>query len=377
MLINADPHPLTQPPALRLFCPDDDGPIADRGRRVEPEHPQGLTPEVTLSEFYHQYAEPLRLADQQWAGGTVEQYRLTMQYWSQYTGDPPLAGVDEAVCQRFKLGLMQRAGLIDEKLSANSVLKYLRHAQCVLDMAGPKSRIHGRKAGLDKWGLFGFDADGDRREPPEIARLRSIERTPTPFSLMEMAQWIEACKSAQTPAIPGVEPADFWRALILFSYNVGTRKSTTLQLTRDMIEGEWLVVPPEIMKGRRREGRFWLNDHARSAIDSIRTADRRLFAWPYTPGAFTTAARRLIARSEIKPARRLGAGLHRCRKALLSWLAARNGDVARLQAGHASGGDVLLKHYVHPRIVRRLMARVPQPKLDGPPETDDPQQMLF
>ena len=338
-------------------------------RRNEPEHPGGCSPDWSLRRFHFGWAQQQGAVQRNWEPRNLKQYQESVSLWVRYTGDPPLREIDHETCLLFQASLKGREWR-GRPIASNTILKHLTAIQCVLDMAGPKSRVKGHRHGIDKYGLFGFDADGDRREPPFFQKPALFVPTPKPFTLEEIELWLEACETVTTPLIPSIAARDFWRALIVWSYNVGTRIGTTLELKWNMLNGDWIEVPPEIMKGDR-EGKFWVNRFAREAIDHIRTSDARIFPWPFSYANYRKRCAALIQRSQIAPDRRHG-GTHRLRAALLSWLMARNPGVAKLQAGHTSSREIILRHYADPSIVKDLLEELPQPQPSFPSESPFP-----
>ncbi|HUX15129.1 MAG TPA: site-specific integrase [Phycisphaerae bacterium] len=242
-----------------------------------------------------------------------------------------------------------------------------------MDLAGPRSRDNPEGPARD--GLFGHDDAGGPRWAPRLkAPPERVEEPTAIFSLEEIGHWLEACQSATLPKLPGVDPAAWWRALVAFAYNTGLRIDTLVRVRWEHVEGRWLVVPAALMKRRRRGARIYLNRRALAAARSIRTdGEPRLFAWPAGLNQLHRARRRILDASRIEPRRRFG--FHALRRALLSWLTARNPAVAKLQAGHV-GGDVTLRYYVSPAIVGRFLERVPQPAVLEA-AAPDPQQRLF
>lgn len=354
-----------QCPQLRVFTAD--GESRDF-------HEGGLTPVSTLSVFFSAWGRRC-LEDRGAAEQNVAQYAESVRIWAEATGDPSLKRIRRSTISAFRRHLESRPGLQAERLSPNTVLKHLVAIKAVLRWAGPRTGNNGEA--YSKRGLFGADEDGDPRLAPNVPLPARTTKTPDPFSLEDIGHWLRACEAARAPRIRGVAAADWWRALILFSYNVGTRIETTLKITRAMIRGKWLVIPASAVKGHRADLKIWLNAFAlRAAVAIQSSGNDRLFAWPHTRNYFAHVQAEIIRNSEIPEAERYG-GTHRLRKALATWLTGHNPAVARMQLGHSLAGDVLLAHYANPQIVKRLMERVPQPDCGWPATPDDPQMMLF
>jgi len=300
--------------------------------------------EITLGEFFTTCFLPKHLAAEDAAPGTIEDYRLAVAQWKQYTRDPPLWSIDQDICLRFQERLKTREyrGRTIKAITVNN--RCARIAK-LLRLAGP---TNGHGAG---YGLIAH--------VPQFARVRQDHDPPRPaLSIEAIESWWDAVADARTPLIPGVEPADWWRALVLWGHNTGFRIKATLLAEWDMIDGHWLTAPGRIMK-RRRGGRFYVNSTAQAALYRIRTSSPTIFSWPYTIGHIHTARRKVLDQKHY-PERSLWSS-QALRRTLLTWLAERNPAVAQLQAGHR-GTSVLMKHYVQPEIVEGLLEQVPQPR---------------
>ena len=318
---------------------------------------------LTLWQFYRKYFRPERLTESGTPRKpkTIQQYDDTLRLWVIYTGDPPLRQVDGQTCAIFERGLSKRTWR-GKPLGAQTQRKHITHLQAVLSYAGPRS-VTNRRAPA-KRGYFGADVDGDARPVPILEKPpETIDGAAGVLGLGEIDAWLRICGSARRPSLPGLEPPVFHAMLIVFLYNTALRIETGLAVRWDMIHKGWLHVPRELMKGGRRSHRVWLNHWARQAILTVRRAvqfgDGRLFPWPHSLNYFHAIRREMVRESDPSRLERLRP--HGLRKAILTFLQCRNGTVAKLVSGHATG-DVLLKHYTHRRIAKRLLSRLPQPK---------------
>jgi len=346
----------TSPPALRLFVGDDPAPIAAPSSTVDPPgDTKTLSPTMTLGEFYEAYVEPNVLRPRQIKQRTLDQYQQSLGYWQKLTSDPPLASIDGNACSEFVCRVAKLHGRDGEPISPNTVRKHCVHLQRVIDLAGPKRRACRMAAEL-------LDSVPYLERPPK--REEEVENV---FTLDEISAWLEACKHAAVPQL-GVEPALWWRALIIWIYNVGTRIETTLLLEWSMIQGDELVVPARIIKGNNGK-RFPLNEAALRAAESVRTANKRLFFWPHGHSWLQENRRRILAKTEIPPERRFG--FHAVRKLLGTTLWEDDPAAAEKMLGHL-GRDVTRRHYVHRKVVRKAIDKVPQPAIAA----DDPQLTL-
>ncbi len=353
-------------PALRIWVPDDElrddeSGGEDRGTSVA-DRTHGLSPRMTLSAFFSAYVEPIGLVASGASPTTIGCYRESLAYWDAFTGDPPLAEIDEYTCAEFVAGLGKLPGMKSPIISPNTVRKHCRHVQRVIDLAGPPGRD--RKQRLAK-GLV--------ERPPYIARPEEREKPPEDsFTLDEIAKWLGACEQATQPRLPGITPETWWRALILFTYNTGLRIGTVLALEWTMRQDKWLVVPAECLKGGKKGQRFWLNKAACDALDSIDGIRLTIFPWKLEVRSLHRHREQLLRVAGLPEHRRFG--FHGLRKALATSMARKNRLAAQQQLGHAVLATTE-KHYVHPDVTEDIMAdamkNVPQPA------APDPQMRLF
>jgi integrase len=311
----------------------------------------------TLTELYERFVLPMRRMPKRAAEGTIEQDRVALDLWVQYTGNPRISDIDSELCQAFIERISRRPGLRGRKtISANTIRKIAMHLQFILDCAGPEVRRDRPTAGL-------LDS-----RPPYIMRPDKVDKPATDdFTLGEIGLWLEACKHArQTANLMGIPAAKWWRALILFAYNTGLRIQSIMGAEWDMLDvyrPDWIVIPPEIYKGGKVGGRFFVNRQAREAAESIRRPGQsRLFpwqGWPKSASWLHVCRREILAHSQIPEHRRFG--FHGLRKALITWIAPKNAMIASMVAGHRRG-NVTRDCYVNPGVVQELLSRVPQPR---------------
>lgn len=338
------------PPRLRLFVgPDCDGDVADAATQNTCGTDDGrLFQSQTLGGFYTDFARPCVLVAGGAAPANLAQYDESLRLWQHYTGDPPLPEIDDFACAAFVEALSARVWR-GRRVKPATVRKHCVAVGAILKLAGPRSPQNPAGQGL-------ID------QVPYLPRPRAEEDFPArDLSLEEIEQWLAGCQAATGPKIPGVEPAAWWRALVLWSYNTGLRIGTTLAARWGWIEGDWLIVPAAADK-RRRGRKLWLNRPALEAAARIRRGDL-VFGWTYRLQSFHQIRRCLVAAIDAERSERFR--MHNLRRSLLTFLAAQNPAVARLQAGHSLSRDVLLRHYTDPAIVAELMARVPQPRCEA------------
>jgi len=356
-------------PRLRLFCGHESSDEGDRRPEDQPGGGAAWPPELvtsgptvrwTLRQFYDGYVLPVCLEPRGVSPLTVREDRQALRYWACLVGDPPLEEINQTVCADFLRRLAWFPGRPcvfwpeGDFISPNTLRKHCRHLQRMFALAGPSGP--GNRLGADLL----------ERVPWLEAPSRDDHEAEAVFTLDEIGQWIDVCDQAITPPIPGVPPPDFWRALVVWTANVGTRIASTIQIEWSMIQegrgGWWLHAPGRVMK-RGRARKLFVNRPALEAARSIRRADRRVFPWPYTLDYLHKARVRLLARSEIPAARRFG--FHALRRTLATELAAVNAIVAQKQMGHTAI-SVTRDSYVHASAMVDAMQRIKQPVAKGP-----------
>jgi len=359
--------------ALRIFRGDEDDPYSPPVSAGD-----GLSPEMTLAAFFRAYVAPAVLAARAAAPANIVQYEESLRLWACYTGDPSLAeiGADRSIPTGFRQALFARKWR-GKLLSPNTIRKHLGAVQFMLDLAGPQvsglmgagRRTNESKARPD--GLFGLDDRGRPRPTPYLER-PPLRKKPAEdcFTIEEISRWLEACTRATVPRGLAISAPQFWIALVWWTYNVGTRIGTTLQLRWDMLpgRGDTLYVPAvievdgktiKVLKGSNDQ-QFHVNDETWRVIHAIRTDDPRIFPWPHCMSYLHTIRKRLLAAAGIPPERRFG--FHGGRKCLCTELMQINPMAAQKALGHL-GIAMSRDHYTSTRIVAKAMKKLRQPTL--------------
>lgn len=307
--------------------------------------------DMKLTEFFEQYVIPLAYRPHNASPKTIKEAARSLEYWKRFTGDPAIKDISLATCATFVVRLSASPGKDhSQKMSPNTVRKHCGVIQRCLNLCGPRNRDNRLGAGVIENPAW-----------VDMPRAR-IKIARDSFTLAEISDWLAVCELADTPQGTGVAPAAWWRALLRFLYNTGLRLGTAVEITWSMIDGHWLEVPGDAIKGKQPRA-FWLNDVALRAIKTIRTDHPRVFPWPdedveAEKQALQGQRRRLLKATSIDPKRRFG--FHGLRKALASQLAGVNPMIAQMQLGHTTEGTTR-RHYVHPDTIGPVMAAIPQP----------------
>lgn len=323
--------------------------------------------DMTLGQFFAAYAWPDCLAPKGDNVRTLRDYERSLAYWRALTGDPPLAEIDQRTCSTFLRRLaglnpeeikgMRRGGggptsaAGSDRLSPNTVRKHWQNLQRLLCWTGPSSRHVPEGAGLVA-------------NPPWAPMPRPDRPGPRPaMTLDEIGRWLDVLPQAETalPMIPPfVDPAAWWRALILVAYNTGLRPGGLMRLEWGMIDGHRLNLPPSIAKGRRGY-LLWINSAALRALEPIRRPSGLVFGWPGWPNGESSLkkARYRLQREAGIPSR----SFYALRRAFATQAAKINPLAAQLQMGHRGlGMAMMIEHYLdHEQTLRDALEKLPQP----------------
>lgn len=314
-----------------------------------------LSPSMRLSEFFTRVYLPWmkgRLASNE----TVLLYQQAVDKWVAITGDPPLYQITDELCSSFVEALASSPGRKNDTLASHTIVKHCNHLQWILNRTGPREPNHPKKR--RNKGLL--------PEIPLIERpLLDIEPPDGDFTIDEtlaiLASFTSHKPRAPKESITGVPADAWWRALIAVCYYSGLRIGAVMQLEWTFLQGEWLVVPPRVMKRRKGKKQF-LSAEAREAIEPLRKGHKLIFAWPNwleKKGA-RRSMRRVFELRLIKaglPEHRQF-GFHGFRKAHATEIASVNPLAAQLSLGH-SDSKTTTDHYVNPRVAAEAIKRMP------------------
>ena len=338
------PKPTDRPPApgpqLRLWSPSSTP--ATTGL--------GLSPRLTLSQFYTAYVVPCVLRPEAARPRTAAQYAETLRYWEQFTAGPTLDEMHQGHAADFLAALASLPGnRRGSTISPNTIRKHCTHAQRCLDLAGPPSTRHRMAADLI-----------DR--PPFLIRPRQRHKlAEDAFTLDEVRAWLAAAQNAETPHLPATPAPLWWAALIRWTWATGLRIGTTLAARWDWLDPSALTlqIPDSDYKGGQAR-RFHTSPPALEAVQPLRATGRGplVFPWPYTRWYLDRVRVRMLAEAGLPPTRRFG--FHGLRKGAATALAEKNPLAAQLAMGHASA-KTTRDHYVHPDLVARALDELPQP----------------
>ena len=328
----------------------------------ESTHSQELpepTADMRLPEFFDAWAWPFCLEPAGREPGTETTYRTALGYWARLTDNPPIREITRDHLRRF-LNRLKTVTTPRTRgpLSTTTVRNHMIVIQRLLQWCGQPDRHNPNGAGL-------------RPDVPWLPIPRKQFHAPRPgFTLDEMARWLAVLPeiAESMPTVDGADPAAWWRAIVLVSYNTGMRPGTTFRVDWSMLDGRTLRIPPTIIKGHF--GRLvWLNDHALEALDPLRRSAGLIFGWDGWPARETTLRRHLRLQQELAGIPRRS--LYGLRRAFATEAGKVNPLAMGLAMGHVGPGlQMAADHYIDAEaVLSDALAKLPQP---GPP--DKPQQ---
>lgn len=346
-------QPQTVTPALKLYSDD-------------PGSSQGLSPYMTLSQFYYAFFRPVILTAHRAAKRNIDQYDQSIGYWVRFTGDPPLKQIDDLTIALYMEQLNALPGKkAGAAISDNTVIKHCIHLQAVIDRAGPRGRTKNtRKAQKLIAEVPYFERPQPRVKEPE-----------DDFTLEEITAFLRACRGCKTPSYLTTEREReiWWRELLIGDFNLGVRIGSVPLIEWARIRQERTGWYATVAVKGRKEQKLYCNPAALQSFEYMRPITGHLehvWHWPHGQHWLQTQRRRILAAADIPPERRLG--FHALRKAMCTYAAEINPMAATMQAGHRSE-KTTRESYANRRIVASTMDQLPQP--DRP--EDELQQRLF
>jgi integrase len=288
---------------------------------------------------------------------TVEDVLTTLRHWQRLTNDPPLAEIDgnDELLAAFVTAL-QREGL-----KPLTVKKHVRWVRTILGLASSGHRHYGAKRIV--------------ASVPHVVSPKLERRRPRRIPADLLPRLWQAAGDATKPYFEGVEPADYWRGLLMMSANTGVRTSNLRFLERRQVDvdaGRIHLLPSQT-KGNV-EQRLPLWPETVEAVSTLTHKHPLLFHWParfdpweeITQGAFYRAWRAIQHAAGVPVGETQFQGFQGIRRRVLSEVLRYGGrDAAQLYGGHASF-DTTLGHYIDDAddIIEEAFAARPKPALE-------------
>ena len=191
---------------------------------------QSIESDVSWARFRREYEE---FKQPKVRGITLKNTRTSLDHFERLIGPRKVSRISQRDIDRFT-SLRQKEQGQYGPVAVVSVVTTLKNIQTALRQA-------------KRWKYLD--------EVSEFQMPRVEQRQPSYISQDEFAAMYEAAAEMTSPQIPGVTPADYWRALITFLYLTGWRIGSSVALRWDQIEetdqGVVVYSPAEQNKGKR------------------------------------------------------------------------------------------------------------------------------
>lgn len=273
---------------------------------------------MTLSELLELYEKKQLRAS---SPNTLRLYRHTIRSFSKTIGKIPTV-----------------ANLTDDEIE--------RHLWRVVgDGNSPASANKDRAQLVALWN-FAFDI-GILKNRPRVKAMVEPERVPMGWLPAEVEALAAACRS-ETSSIGSVPGSLWFGTLVAILLDTGERVGAVRMLPKDSLQGDFLLVPAHLRKGRKRDRLYPLNADTIELIEKLQRAHdgKLLFEWPYGYTYLYHRFNRILERAGLPTDRR--SKFHRIRRTVASAVARSGGD-ASAALDHASPKTT--KKYLDPRIV--------------------------
>lgn len=337
---------MSDSPSLSVVWPDD-------GSRPAPDRPPSeLSPEMTLVEFFWQYAWPDCLEPKGNGPRSRKEYVKTLDYWARFTGNPPLREITKRTFSQFIRRISGLPGAKGGKLSPNTVYKHWSTIQRLLEWTGPQSRHNRRGTGLVECPAW-IDPPRKHYSPPKPQ-----------FTLSEISDWLDVLKrpgvAESMPKIAPVDPAVWWRAMILLFYNTGMRPKTAFGARWEMLDKHILRPGPDIVKGQRGQI-LYVNSAALAALEPLKRRAGLILRWESWPESATTLSkhrRRIQRAAGCRPLE-----LYALRRTFSTECEKISTIACQLMMNHQGmGTQMAAYHYINAEeVLRDALEKMPQP----------------
>lgn len=269
---------------------------------------------------------------------TREDYETAVDHWRRITGDPPLHEVDNQTMSEFRERLATTPlPSTGRPPASTTVAKVLRALQAILSTVGPAQ--HGNPYGL---GLI--DRIPVCRKPP------ADPADPVVATGDEVGRIYRAAAGARWPNVEGLSAGDVWQALVVYLFNVGSRRNEFLSLKWYQVDLDRGLLTMRTLKRGRTITRPLVSvvvDH----LQRLRVAGGELvFPFPRSRKLIYRTWHRVQQAAGIQVQRPLGSnrrpfyGFHELRKTCSQQLFRISPAAAQRMLGHASL-ETTRRHY--------------------------------
>lgn len=272
---------------------------------------------------------------------TRHQYRIALRDFAAFLGHAPTLDdlIDDNVC-----GLM--VYLLDRKLAPKTV-----------------NERRGRLNALWNW----LARRGYLKVWPTTPPIPEPERTPQAWSPEQLTKLLNAV-SQERVLVAGIPAPHWWRSLHMVAWDSGERISALLGCKWEHLQNEWLLIPAELRKGKKKDRIYKLGTDTIDTLNLMRQPERELiWPWPFCLN-YLWVRYKIIRKRAGLPLDRYSA-FHRMRKSVASYYEAAGGNATEF-LGHTSRR--VTQAYLDPKIVgtkqaSELLFRIDQPIDKSPP----------
>lgn len=359
-------------PKLQLWYPgrDEESPPPSGGTT-------GLSPQMTLKQFFERYYLPVILhQDGPPAVSTVKLYRDAVDRWELITGSKPISCIDDILVTdyttKLRVSTYKRSKFGQEyPLKPFTIKRHLDTIRRIIYRVGPQTDPKRKtKNMLD--------------DVPYISSKAPRNKVKPPFSVQHARQICGAAAEMIVPVNPGISPTAWWLAFIACLFYTALRVGTVLLLRwRHLVRDEegiyWLDVPAEIVHKTEKPTRIQVHGlllEALLAIRGDRSDDDLIFPLPVCRRYLRELHIRIQQLAKIPAAKMLS--IHAWRRTHLVELA-RLGynhaqSVAQAAADHSDAATTK-NHYCD--IANEVRIKLPALWVNKPKGEDPTQLHLF
>jgi integrase len=254
---------------------------------------------MKLSELFEDHYKPRRLHGR--SQNTVRLYRLSIESFGRTLKRP--ANVDDFTNENV-IKHMQR--LLDDGRSKATANKDRSQLLAMWRFA-TRVKLH------DTW--------------PEVSAEIEPERTPQAWLKEDLDRLFAVIAGLKgnlgTTDIPAWM---WWRAIVMVCLDTAERIGAVRECRWDWLEGEWIIIPAEVRKGKRRDRRYKLSHETIEALRILRehATGKQMFPWPYCKVYLWKKYKELLVAAKLPSGRR--DAWHRLRRTTASVIHAAGMD---------------------------------------------------
>lgn len=185
---------------------------------------------------------------------------------------------------------------------------------------------------------------------PNVPQEIEPKRTPMAWMPDELEK-IQRAILKEDGLIGNAQAKDFWNAMFLVILDTAERVGAVMQLQWCHLQRNWLTVPAEFRKGKRRDRQYELSQETVEALARIPRLHKEIFHWPYHYTLLWAKFGAVLKRAGVTTDRK--SKFHRLRRTVASACAAVDVDAQSI-LDHKDRS--VTEMYLDPRIVRQTSA---------------------